>query len=25
VKVHRLVVDGGCDVALFDSLIKILR
>jgi hypothetical protein len=25
VKVHRLVVDGGCDIALFDSLIKILR
>lgn len=25
VKVHRLVVDGGCDMALFDSLIKILR
>jgi hypothetical protein len=25
VKVHRLVVDGGCDMALFDALIKILR
>jgi len=23
VKVHRLVVDGGCDMALFDSLNKI--
>lgn len=23
VKVHRLVVDGGCDMALFDSLKKI--
>jgi len=23
VKVHRLVVDGGCDIALFDSLNKI--
>lgn len=25
VTVHRLVVDGGCDLALFDSLAKILR
>jgi hypothetical protein len=25
VKVHRLVVDGGCDMALFDSLRRVLR
>ena len=25
ITVHRLVVDGGCDTALFDSLNKIIH
>jgi hypothetical protein len=25
ITVHRIVVDGGCDVALFDSLNKIIH
>lgn len=25
VKVHRVIIDGGCDVALFGSMSKILR